>query len=268
MDIVFCKTRWHYGSYTDYWRLVELAGFEQVYLDELEPGRKAVYIVSPRNGELPTVLPRLQGRHDCKFVWWCLERPDAQGSVTESQPVEQAIDELWLSDRWLAGMHEDFGWAPVRYVTLGSHRDLGQPGKQTEFDWTHLSYAIPRRQAIYNFIGGKMLPNCWDVARHEGLQGTRIMLNVHQDEWPVVEPLRWALAAAYALHLISERVHDPYPLRPGIDFVWSQHGKLVEVVQSFMANPKPGYGPKLRDRLTRQFEFGKCVKEAVSCLLS
>ena len=267
MDIVFCETRWHYQSYTDYWRLVELAGFERVYLDELEPSRRAIYIVSPRNGELPPVLDRLQGDHACKFVWWCLERPDAQGSVTESRALEDGIDELWLSDRWLANLHRSKSWGPVRYVTLGSHRELGQPGDQARFDWAHLSYAVPRRQGIYDFIGGRMLPNCWDGERDEGLRGTRVMLNVHQDEWLVIEPLRWALAATYALHLVSERVHDPYPLRPGVEFVMGGYETLIQVTQSFMGLPNSDYGPKLRDRLTRQFEFGSCVKEA-ACLLS
>jgi len=86
VDIVFCKTRADpefYRSYTDFWSLVELAGFPWMWLDELEPGRDAVYIVTPRNGELPPILPRLQGDRACKFVWWCLERPDAAGRARE-----------------------------------------------------------------------------------------------------------------------------------------------------------------------------------------
>lgn len=212
MEIVFCRTRYDYQSYTDFWRLVELSGFEVVWLDEMQPGRDAVYIVSPRNGELPGVLPRLQGQRACRFVWWCLERPDDQGSVTRGGGLEDGIDELWLSDRWLAAKHEANGWGPVRFVPFGSHPDLGaKPLRVHQFDWTHMSYANPRRAAVYQAIHGVMLPNAWDGVRDQGLRLTRLMVNVHQDDWPVFEPLRFALATAYGLPIVSEWSESCYP---------------------------------------------------------
>jgi len=269
VEIVFCKTRADpefYRSYTDFWSLVELAGFPWIWLDELEPGRDAVYIVTPRNGELPGVLPRLQGNRACKFVWWCLERPDEQGSVTRGQPLEDGIDELWLSDRWLAERH-GIEWGPSRFVPLGSHEGLGEPGADGyRYDWTHMSYINPRRSGVYSSVPGRVLPNCWNEVRDEGLRATRLMLNVHQDDWPIIEPLRWALAAAYGLTLVTERVHDPYPLRPNIDMVWDDYDGLSRMMSWLLEHSLFGCGPSLRRRLTQEFEFGRCVKEAVACL--
>lgn len=272
MDIVFLRTRWHYGSYTDYWRLVELAGFETIWLDELEPGRKAIYIVSPRNGELPDVLARLQGDHACKLVWWCLERPDAQGSVTRGQALEEGIDELWLSDRWLANLHREKGWGPVRFVPLGSHEDLGynerlgHPRIAYEYAWTHMSYANPRRMGVYSRILARMLPNCWGPARDQGLRLTRIMLNVHQDDWPVIEPLRWALAAAYGMTLISEWVEDPYPLKSGLHLEMDVYDCLHLLVNHILERLGEDHGTNLWIQLTRNFTFGGCVREAAACI--
>lgn len=273
MDIVFCKTRADpefYRSYTDFWRLVELSEFEVVWLDELEPGRDAVYVVTPRNGELPGILPRLQGERRCKFVWWCLERPDAQGSVTRRKALENGIDELWLSDRWLARKHYQHGWGPVRFVPLGSNEGLGSPGNgHYLYDWAHLSYANPRRRAIYDRLPGPLMPNCWPPERHRRLQKTRFMINVHQDDWPVIEPLRFSLAIAYGMPIISEAVHDPYPYEPRLDgciFVgrdtlpWS----LLMAFDSFAQARE--FAHRGRERMTQEFEFGRCVEEAAGCL--
>ena len=284
MEIIFCKTRADpefYRSYTDFWRLVELAGFEVVWLDELEPGRDAVYVVTPRNGELPGVLPRLQGDRRCKFVWWCLERPDTLGSVTRGKAIEENIDELWLSDRWLASLHHQRGWGPVRFVPVGSHEGLGDFGwvdgrpstKELPMPlrWAHMSYIVPRRKAIYDRIRCGPVANCWGDERDIVLKASWAMVNVHQDEWPVIEPLRFALAAAWGLMIFSETVADAFPYRDRIDARFVMREWLPSDVNMFPMTPRSRvHWAQTRfdcwQRMTQEFEFGKCVKEAVSCL--
>jgi len=269
VDIVFCRTRYEYQSYTDFWRLVELSEFETVWLDELEPGRDACYIVTPRNGELPGVLARLSGQRRCKFVWWCLERPDAQGSVTRGGSIEKEIDELWLSDRWLTNLHRLRGWGPVRFVPVGSHKALGRDGNGNYvYDWTHLSYANERRLAIYDRLPGRMMPNCWPPLRDHKLAETMVMVNVHQDNWAVIEPLRFALAAAFAMPIVSEYSHDTFPYELGLDVISTQGMGFKETLGFVWHNFSMAkeYGMRTKAIMTEELTFRHCVEEAVTCL--
>lgn len=271
MEVVFLRTRWEYQSYTDFWELVRLGGFEVRYLDELEPGREAVYVFSPKQGELESVLPRLKGEHACKVAWWCLERPDVSGSVTESKAIPAGLDVLWLSDVWLARRHAFYGWGPVQWVPVGSNEELGTAGNGDYlYDWAHLSYTTGRRQEIYGKLDGRPLPNCWNEERDRALKATRMMVNVHQDEWPVLESLRFALAAAYGLPIVSEAIHDATPYREGYDFVQASYLELPGRVNAILARKRKGEGPdfwrtmglRTRERMCGDFEFGRCVKEA------
>lgn len=276
MEVVFLRTRWEYQSYTDFWELVKLGGFEVRYLDELEPGREAVYVFSPKQGELESVLPRLKGEHACKVAWWCLERPDANGSVTESKAIPAGLDMLWLSDAWLARRHTFYGWGPVQWIPLGSNEGLGTPGNGNHlYHWAHLSYATGRRQEVYHNLWGKCLPNCWGEERDKALRATRLMVNVHQDDWPVLEPLRFALAAAYGLPIVSEKVHDSAPYREGYDFVQVAYQEMPGRINAILAgkrsegtpDPWRATGLHARERMCGDFEFGRCVREA-ACLLA
>jgi len=99
------------------------------------------------------------------------------------------------------------------------------------------------------------------------------MVNVHQDDWLVIEPLRFALAAAYAIPIISEWVHDPWPYMPGAQMVMSHCAKLplmvnemIQIKDSAAKGQWKYMGHSARVLMTRNFEFGKCVREAVACL--
>ena len=62
-----------------------------------------------------------------------------------------------------------------------------------------------------NILGLTVAANGWDYVRHVGLMGSRFMLNIHQDEFPYIEPLRFSLAAAYGLPILSEHCAEIYP---------------------------------------------------------
>jgi hypothetical protein len=265
-EIVFCRTRWEYQSYTDFWALVTLAQFPTVWLDEAEPGRDAVYIVSPKNGELDGVLPRFQGSHQAQLVWWCLERPDENGSITKGAPLPRGVSKVWLSDRWQAALE---GPVKAQFVPLGSHEGLAN-GYELDhpyaYHWTHQSYANGRRQAIYGNLKGRMGPNAWGEERDRILGSTRFMVNVHQDRHLVCEPLRLALASAWARAVLSETCRDPFPYEPMM-FDYDALVLGINLVLEELGEKATERGERNWDIGCIEYPFGECVKTAVKALL-
>ena len=219
-EIVFARTRYDYDSYTDYWKLVELSEFPVVYIDEIDvKDSKVIYIASPFNGEF-FPFEESKGDRKCKILLWNLERPSASGGVTEyknhlSEHIQKGyIDDVIVSDTRLAKA-TDFS-----YVPMGSHIGLGSPGDTKEYAFAHLMCYSNRRGILFqeptkpkgSYGGLRIAPNGWGEERHQSLQRSWAMLNVHQDEDQYLEPLRFALAAAYGLPILSENLYDePYP---------------------------------------------------------
>jgi hypothetical protein len=92
------------------------------------------------------------------------------------------------------------------------------------------------------------------------------MVHVHQhDKWPCVPVQRFALAAAAGVPLISETCLDPYPFRPGVDFISAGYPYLVAAPHSMITN---GQGRDLvanmRQRACDKFRFDKNVVRALS----
>jgi len=205
-------------SYTDYWSLVELAGFDTCYVDEVDLRKNVAYVLSPLNGEWRPHIEncRKSGQvQNCRLVHWNLERPEGSGSLslycqTNRETIEQGyFDEVWVSDRSLAKHTE------CRHVVLGSDDRLGAPGHHDEWDVIHLTCPSHKRVHIWGELrraGLAVAPNGWGYERHQRLQGSRFMLNIHKEsDGNFLEPLRFSLAAAYALPVLSEVLADPYP---------------------------------------------------------
>ncbi len=55
-------------------------------------------------------------------------------------------------------------------------------------------------------MGFTVATNSWGVERHNQLMASRIMLNIHQDMFQYIEPLRMVLAAAYGLPVLTELI--------------------------------------------------------------
>src|ERR1700678_4271845 len=106
--IIFARTRHIYGSYTDFWKLVELSGFDTCYIDEIDISLENTYIFTPINGEYGAHI--LAQKNDpnkirrAKLIWWNLER---QLSVDNST-IDNIIDEIWVSDRYYATLNNKF----------------------------------------------------------------------------------------------------------------------------------------------------------------
>jgi len=259
-----------YDSYTDFRRLVELAGFEAVTFDRIDPDRPgATYIVSPIN----RTLPRWSGRRAAKFVYWNLERPDVDtvpfwdlpglGIHASADSVATQFDEIWVSDRFLAGLD-----ARYRYVTLASDARLadGEP-QELAYDLCHLSYVWGRRSGPIGQLEAsyKVGPNGWGRERAKTLRSSRMIVNIHQTPSAVMEPLRFALAAAYHLPVISEHMSDPHPLRANVHFVSRQLEAIGSAVHEMLQFPQElkEFGERLHRELCVIRTFKSEVLKAI-----
>lgn len=159
-DLVFARTSYFYQSYFDFWKLVELSGFETCFVKDIDLERDAVYVTTPVNGELRphTKFRRsiLKKPQQAKIVWWVLERPDSGdyelGKIKGNECVTKTTDEIleyvdhiWVSDRYYTVLDPR-----TTYVPLGSDSGLagGPPGPHS-YDVCTLAYNNHRREQVY-----------------------------------------------------------------------------------------------------------------------
>jgi hypothetical protein len=266
--IVFAHTRYVYDSYRDYRRLVEVSGFPTCYLDECAwDDPDAAFITTPPNGEFP--YDRALSRK-CKLVLWDLERPDSEGlrDVSESlHKFDGRADAIWVSDRHYATLDGRYTFVP-----MGSdHRLRGSDSNpELTYDFCHESYVYGRRDAPFAALRSRLREGPAgrrDGQRDELLHRSRLMVNVHQTPAAVGEPLRFALAAAYALPLVSETLNDSFPMRPSEHFVMATLDEVPDAVHRTLGrSDRTEIGRRLQQLLCDTLTFERCVKSAVSRL--
>lgn len=279
-DITFVRTRYNYDSYTDFWRLVELSGFPFCYTDEVNLYSDKLYILSPMNGEWRPYVDANTGA-DRKFtstvLLWNLERP-CEADKTYSKYTNDNLslveygyfDDILVSDTLLSA-HCNFA-----YIPLGSHQDLGVISKPEDrrYDLIHLSCYSNYRGIMFidpshpksRLYGLSVAPNGWGEARHNNLMSSKFMLNVHQEGYHIVEPLRFALAAAYGLPVISEPINDTNiygavytfdNIHNADDFVRVSRGILNSYDTAFLN------GLENNIRMTTEYSFRRCVESHI-----
>jgi len=267
-DITFLTTTWKYDPYIDFFRLVKLAGFPIMNIKDLVLSDPGVYIISPHNGQWDQHMESQEdGFRNAHLIHWNLERPSGSaGSVGKygqrqrELQYKRLFDEVWVSDRRLADE------TSLRYVTLGSHPELGEPGQEKIWDFTHQSYANPRRQTVYKDLDPERIGrNCWPPKRDKILRESKFGLATHQDGHPFIEPLRLALFAAYGLPILSETVFDPYPFSTDTMAFHGYDGLAAAMKQALSDDygPWQAMGMRAREMMTVEYEFGKVVREAV-----
>jgi hypothetical protein len=197
---LFLMPREDFPSYSDFWQLVRLSGFEIQYMDAAwldDPNNICVFVT-------PEGIPDCQGKR-AKTIFWQFEYA---GDYT-GQENWQTVDEVWASDPTWA---KENG---AKFVLLGGHLGLSlQPSQQNgvlRYDVVMLAYMIHRREALKNQLSDLRWPPIYPghdgVQRHEVLSTSALMLHAHQTE-PTMTPLRYALAAAYKLPFLGEQVPD------------------------------------------------------------
>lgn len=267
--IIFVKTRYEYQSYTDYWKLVKLSKFPTIYVDELDVSQDGIYIISPMNGEWRDHIDNQSDKpRNAHLIHWCLERPAlSAGSVGQyaasnrELQAKRQIDDVWISDAALA--HE----IGQEFVVLGSDKGLMVSGDNTKkYNFCHLSYETDRRKRIYNqFDSDTIGPNCWEPERSSVLRQSRFGLAVHQDNHPYMEPLRFALFAAYALPILSETIYESFPftdehiLKVGYDKLGQRMNELLGDSYSHWQE----MGRRAKELLCVEYNFKQMVEEKV-----
>lgn len=259
-DVTFVRTRTEYPPYADYYRLAELSGYPICYVDEIDPTDAArVYIISPINGEWQQGWPHARARIIFNQLEWHTDH-----SRVELPP---GVSECWNGDKWHAGLIN------ARHVPIGSHDGLNLnladcPAK--EYDVVFMAYTdIYRRSQIKNALearGLKLAPNGWGQARHDALVRSKVMVHVHQwENIPAVAPLRWCIAAAYGLPIISESVNDRRPFAAG-DFMTCDYDALADFVAERVIEEDgrlATYGYNLHKFLCHDLTFRESVERAL-----
>lgn len=268
-DIYFVRTRHVYDSYRDMIRLAELSGFPLIYTDEVDVSKEGVYILITMNGEWrPHVDNQSDKPRNAHLILWNLERPSGSagsvGNYAQSNReliYRRHVDEVWVSDRRMADETQ------LRFVVLGSDEGLGEPSNEKRYAFCHMSYEVPRRTNIYKYFSPDHIgPNCWPPERDEVLRQSRFALNVHQDIHPFQEPLRLALFAAYGLPIISETIFDMYPWSSETMLTVGYDGLVGKLKQALNEDygPYKEMGLMAREIMCGEFNFGRCVREAVA----
>jgi hypothetical protein len=279
MDIVFAKTRYvdpntgrPYDSYTDFWKLVELSGFETCYVDEVDIRKNNFYITCPHNGEWNPHIANQTGRpRNAYLVLWCLERPSGSNGMpiyarsNRSLIYDRYVDNVWISDRAMADE------AMLQFVPLGSDYGLGEPGAKDgrKYHFAHMSYITDRRKRVYShFPEWSIAPNAWpwdNPSRDAYLKESLFALNIHQDRYPFQEPLRLALFAAYGLPVLTEEIKDAYPWSDDI-CVFHPYDGIQGRLRAMLGNDYTRWydaGMKTRDAMCKEYNFRKMVLRAV-----
>jgi hypothetical protein len=268
---IFARTRWNYDSYTDFWRLVELAGFPVVYVDQIDWDLDVIFVTTPINGELPAHHEGSDGRgikntRRARLVWWYLERPDAEPpSIAERlDQTLRVVDAAWTSDRLVASLDPR-----LQHVVLGSDPGLRVHGEEPKvYDYTHQSYAWGRREAIHHRLVARGLregPASWGAVRERVLASSRLMLNLQQYSLPLCAPLRFAIAAPYSLPIVTEALHDPYPLQRD-DLIEAPYDAIVDTVVGALGRPDllDQLGWRTHQRLCVEWTFRRGVSEGIA----
>lgn len=261
MDVVFVHTQHRYDSYQDFFRLAELSGFPVISINELDPARECVYIISPLNGEWESGWQNPTAH----IVHWDIEWRDVQ-----QYPHVPGVREVWVSD-WghrarLADANPDL---TVRYVMMGSHPGLvlQTPPPYPHFDFACLMYRPPRRERVLHDLrvrGFTVSPNAWGAERDKILRGASAMLHIHQhDGFSTIAPQRWALAAAYGLGVVTEPLNGHDPLA-SCSVPFPAGGGAAGWRQAIIQAQR--MGERLRHLLCAERSFRTNVMEVLACV--
>ncbi len=272
LTITFAKPGHYYQSYSDFWTLVELSGFDVCAISEVDISKPCVYIVTPiagdsHSGEWGPHIANQTGRiHNAHLVHWCLERPSGSGGVgnyafeNRKRIYVRTLDDIWVSDKALASE------TMLRHVILGSDYGLGEPCDTKLYDFCHMSYAVDRRLRVYDeFTKDRIGWNCWPPERDQILKHSKFALNIHQDQFPFQEPLRFALFAAYGLPILTEEIRDAYPWNESVMNFHSYAG-IAGHLKGMLLNDYSRWrdmGMRARDVMCKTYRFKDMVEKVV-----
>jgi len=262
--IIFARTRYEYSSYQDFFRLVEVSGFKTCFVDEIDIAQDHTYIFTPMNGEVAPHLRNFSGTRRAKIIWWNLERPHDETLPSSMNTLEGLVDAVWVSDCYFATLNPRF-----TFVRLAGHQHYGLRTAVRHWDVCHISYLWGRRLsavARLRSAGVSVTPEAWGVKEQNAVVATSyLMLTLHQYEvYPIIEPIRFAIAASYAIPIVSESfldhgAHDLVVISRPIDQIDQAIIKLLKDKDRLAEE-----GRKLHYKLCLETDFRQEVEKALS----
>lgn len=253
-NVLFAIPRTVYGSYSDHYRLIELAGYGKVYIDEIDPDSTNTYIMTVSNSENANGWQSPRAR----IILWDLEwRFDAPVSIP-------GLSEYWHMDAWTARR------IGARYVPVGGDSRLYEDAPAHGlYNVAYLGYMIPRRQQVLTWLQGYGLQvsptSAWGPERATVLRNSIAYLHVHQwDHAPGVPALRMVVAAAYKLPVVTETFADEGIFRGTT--LQSDYWNLGAFANLWTRNPSDHldvHGEALHDLLCERYTFRKGIEAAL-----
>jgi len=260
-SVIFCKTRYQdigYVSYSDFWNMVAWAGYETIYVDELDPQSDNTYIFTPANGETVNGWPGAKAQ----IILWQLE-----WMLTNEHNTPPGVSRVWASDAWLA-KSKDFEYVPMGGDLRLNEVGINYPATKV-FDVSLLSYQTHRRQVVTRQLieaGLRLAPisNLWGRERSVKLLQSRLMVHVHQnDNTPGIASLRWCLAAAHKLPLVTETVNDAGIFTRGT-MMQSEYQYIAGFTEAMLkSNLLDEYAIALHELLCKEYTFAKGIESHV-----
>lgn len=258
---IFVLPRKNYASYADFEALARLSGIP-VRKGEITYAETPIYVSPEPNFDWMAMRPG---------IWWVLEYAGDYAPTREQITDMRALGwRVWASDK---------AWAEqrgVEYVPLASDARLvhehtlaiDDSTTALGYDVTMLGYMTPRRQTMKDRLSYLRWTEDYPgtgAERDAILKATRLMLHVHQyDNSNYAAPLRYAVAAAYKMPVVSETIADSAIYAGAIRF--ADYAALGDVVKGEAAKKRKGNhaGVKLHKRLCVDTDFGKEVRKALN----
>ena len=258
-EVIFCKTRYQdigYHSYNDLWNMVAWAGYPIIYVDQIDPQSDNTYIFTPMNGECVNGWPNAKAT----IIQWQLE-----WELTEEHNPPVGVKRVWVSDAEFAKRKG------YEYVAMGGDKRLNEASDMNKiYDVSFLSYQTPRRQYITQKIKEKGLsvaPNSglWGSVRSTVLNQSKVIIHVHQQEATSgVAPLRWCIAAAHKMPLISETLPD-YGIFDFRYMMQARYERLADFTKTILNEDRilSEYSEALHQLLCVDYTFQRSVESHV-----
>lgn len=277
----FVRSTAPYESYSDFWELVKLSGFQIVQAASVDLNQLGTLIWPTMDMEFIDRLSKQpRGSRAARVIFWNLERPDERPGVDPIELFRRGMGEIleWADVIWVSDMGLHKAEPRTVFAILGSHPRLGfhDPHKadstkpELVYDVAHLGVMTPRRAAVLEKLrnsGLRVSGNARGVERQDVLLSSRLLLNIDRVEGlHVLSGFRAALASTFRIPLVHEALQDPFPLLSSTDFLSAPYDDLVPCVLSALASRNHSVMTNAAWRtLCVRWTFRRGVEDALRC---
>lgn len=276
----FVRSTAPYIAYTDFWKLVEVAGFHSVPAATVDLDKAGLLIWPTMDMEFIDRLSRHpKGIRAAKVIFWNIERPDEKPGVDALELYRRGMGEIleWADEIWVSDMTLHAADRRTIFAILGGHHRLREmPALPRAYDVAHLGILTPRRVELLERLkarGIRVSGNAWGSDRAHILASSKLLLNIDRIEGlNLYASLRCVLAAAYHLPVVHEEVREPYPLTSGVSLLTAPYARLEDLVlRTLERSDLRGVAAEAWETLCLRWTFIRGVEDALRrspCLLT